>query len=150
MSSIFLSLGSNIGPAENIPSCLELLKKNFHVLKISPVYETDPVGPAGPRQFWNLAVEIESSLNRKDLTEKLREVEALLDRGRDPQNKFAPRTIDIDILPQPDYQNQAFIMVPLADIAPDSRDPETGETFKSLAEKLREDASKSMRKIGKK
>lgn len=147
MSSVFLSLGSNIEPAKNIPACLKLLKENFTVLKISPVYETDPVGPAGPQPFWNLAIEIESNLDRKNLTEKLRKVEARLGRTRDPQNKFIPRTLDIDILPQPDYQNQAFIMVPLADIAPETRDPETGETFKSLAAKLREEALKSMRRI---
>ena len=147
MSSVFLSLGSNIEPAKNIPAGLALLKKKFTVLKISPAYETEPFGPAGPQKFWNLAVEIESALDRQHLTGKLREVETLLGRGRDPKNKFAPRTLDIDILPQHDYQNQAFIMVPLADIAPETRDPETGETFKRLAEKLQEKALKSMRRI---
>lgn len=149
MSSVFLSLGSNIEPNKNIPAGLKLLKEKLEVLKISPAYETAPVGPAGPQKFWNLAVEIESGLSRKNLTEKLREIEAALGRGRDPENKFAARTIDIDILPQPDYQNQAFIMIPLADIAPETQDTETGKTFKSLALKLREEALKSMRVIQK-
>ncbi len=147
MSSVFLSLGSNIEPENNIPACLRLMKEKLQVLKISPVYETDPVGPAGPQKFWNLAVEIESDFGKKALTEKLREIEAALGRSRNPDDKFAARTIDIDILPQPDYQNQAFIMIPLAGIAPETRDPETGETFKNLAEKLRGKALKSMRRI---
>ena len=137
MSSVFLSIGSNIDPAKNIPDCLKILKEKFNVLKISPVYETDPVGPAGNRKFWNLAVEIENVLERKILTEKLRRAERVLGRVRDVKNKFVPRTIDIDILPQPDYQNQGFIMIPLADIAPKAEDPETGKSFQELAGKFR-------------
>ncbi len=144
---VFLSIGSNIEPERHIPACLQLLKKNFEVLKISPIYETDPVGPAGEHPFWHLAVEFETALTKKELSEKLREIERALGRTRDPLNKFAPRTIDLDILPQPDYQNQAFIMIPLAHLAPEALDPETGETFKSLAEKLQRTAKESLRKI---
>ena len=147
MKPVFLSIGSNIEPELNVPACLKLLKEKFDHVKISPVYETDPVGPAGPQKFWNLAAEIKSDLGRKELTEKMREIEGALGRRRDPENKFAPRAIDIDILPQDDYQNQAFIMIPLADIAPEARDAKTGKTFEALAENLRGAAAKSMREI---
>lgn len=147
MSSVFLSIGSNIEPEKNIPACLKLLKDHLTVLKVSPAYETDPVGPAGPEKFWNLAVEIESSLDRQGLTEKLRGIETALGRRRDPHNKFTPRTIDLDILPQPDYQNQAFIIVPLAEIAPEARDPQTGETFRDLAGKLKKESQPKIKKI---
>lgn len=88
---------------------------------------------AGSQKFWNYAAQIEFTGNRQDLTLRIREIEKLLGRQRDPRNKFAPRCIDIDILPQPDYQRQAFIVLPLAEIAPGEKDPETGKTFEELA-----------------
>ncbi len=147
MNRIFLSIGSNIEPSKNIPACLDLLKKELNVLKISPVYETAPVGPAGPDKFWNLAAEVESLSGKDALIEKLREIEAALGRVRDPGNKFAARPIDIDVLPQPDYQHHAFIMIPLADIAPETKDPVTGKSFKELAEKLRKKNEEFLKKI---
>ncbi len=138
----FLSLGSNIEPDRNIPACLETLKKKFPVKKISAVYETEPVVPAGGGKFWNAVVEIESGLAEDKLVMELRAIEALLGRRRDPANKFAPRSIDIDVLPQAGYQDQGFIMVPLSEIAPEGKDMETGKTFLQLAEKFREEKRK--------
>lgn len=117
MTTYYLSIGSNIHPEIHIPRCLETLRKELAVKKISTAYETDPVGPAGNEKFWNLAASVEFSGQPKELTQKIRLIEEMLGRKRDPKNKFAPRTIDIDILPQPDFQNQAFIIVPLAEIA---------------------------------
>lgn len=143
----FLSLGSNIDPEENIPACLDLLKKEFSIQKVSSVYETEPVGPAGNQKFWNLALSLESDLARKVLTANLRRIEETLGRKRNPVDKFAPRTIDIDLLPQPDYQHQAFIMIPLAEIAPSEKDPETGKFFKELAKVLRHKEVGKLRKV---
>ena len=140
MKPVFLSIGSNIRPKKNIPACLKLLKRTFRVRKISSIYETKPVGPAGDKNFWNLVVEIETGLERKALTSTLRTLEKKLGRQRNRKNRFAPRTIDLDILPQPDYQKYAFIMVPLAEVAPKKRDPESGKTFQSLAKPLLEGA----------
>ncbi len=138
MNRYFLSIGSNIQPALHVPRCLKFLSEKFRVVKTSSVYETEPVGPVGKNKFWNLAVEIESELSHAELLHALRAIEESLGRKRDPKNKYAPRTIDLDILPQPDYQSAAFIMIPLAEIAPDVRDAETGDTFEQLAEKLKE------------
>ncbi len=135
MKGIYLSLGSNIEPEKNIPAAIALLKDTFEVAKISSIYETDPVGPAGPEKFWNLAVEIRTSETLEKLTEKLRRIESRLGRSRG-ENKFAARTIDLDILPQPAYQQQAFIMVPLAEIAPAEKDPETEKSFSDLVKNL--------------
>lgn len=143
----FLSLGSNIDPEKNIPACLDLLKKNFRIRKISSIYETEPAGPAGNQKFWNLALSLESDLAREVLTANLRRIEETLGRKRNPADKFAPRTIDIDLLPQPDYQHQAFVIIPLAGIAPREKDPETGKTFEELAAVLREKESEKFRKI---
>ena len=118
MSEIFLSVGSNIDPAKHIPACIKALKKKFDVKAVSSIYETRPVGPAGKNNFWNFAAVIETDLDREKLRRELVAIESSLGRTRDSSNKFAPRTIDIDILPQKDYERFAFIMVPLAEIAP--------------------------------
>ena len=137
----FLSIGSNLEPAKHIPACIAALKNEFTVKKISSVYETQPVGPTGPDLFWNLAAEIETPLEIEDTVKKLRKLEAELGRKRNPGNKFLPRTIDLDLLPQKDYQKQAFIMIPLAEISPRTLDPESGKSFQELAETLKSEGS---------
>ncbi len=128
-----LSLGSNVEPKKNIPACIELLKKNFRVTRISSIYETKPIGPAGKQNFWNLVMEIKTSLENPELISKLRQIEETLGRERVPGNKFIPRTIDIDLLPQPGFQTMGFIIIPLAEILPGTRDPESGKTYQELA-----------------
>jgi 2-amino-4-hydroxy-6-hydroxymethyldihydropteridine diphosphokinase len=131
--AVFLSIGSNIQPEKNIPACIHILKKKFRVKSISSIYETKPVGMKGGRNFWNLAVEIRTPLDKKHLALALRGVEKSLGRRRRKRNKFVPRTIDLDPLPQKHYQKHAFIMIPLAEIAPRVRDPRTGKTLRALA-----------------
>ncbi len=140
MSVFYLSLGSNIEPEKNIPACLKKLSALWPQIRFSTVYETDPVGPAGTQKFWNLAAELETQKTESELRADLREIEAGLGRVRVPGERFAPRTIDIDILPQADYQRQAFMMIPLAEIAPESVDKESGLSFKTLADRLRKDS----------
>ena len=138
MRSVFLSIGSNVHPERNVPACLQLLKEAFCLKQVSSIYETEPVGPAGDKNFWNLAVEIETALNPRDFLSALRAIEEKLGRERSPENKFMPRTIDLDILPLPDYEKHAFIIVPLAEIAPDQRDEKSGKTFREIAKPLAE------------
>ncbi len=138
MRSVFLSIGSNVHPEKNVPACLQLLKETFLLKQVSSIYETEPVGPAGDKKFWNLAVEIETPLSPRDFLSALRAIEEKLGRERSPDNKFMPRTIDLDILPLPDYDKHAFIMVPLAEIAPGERDEKSGKTFREIAKPLAE------------
>lgn len=136
MSRFFLSIGSNVQPESNIPASIRLLRETFDVKGVSSIYETDPVGPAGDKKFWNLAAEIESALPRQELISKIRHLEEKLGRKRET-NKFAPRSIDMDLLPQPGYQEQGFIIIPLAEIAPEAKDPETGKSFAELEKILK-------------
>ncbi len=142
----FISIGSNVKPHHYIPLALELLTDHFGPIKSSPVYETPPEGPAGDKPFWNLAVQINSGLPMKEIQRTLNSIEDVLGRNRRNSDKYAPRTIDLDLLPRPGYQRQSFVMVPLADIAGNERDDETGETFQSLAKKHSTAAAK-FRKI---
>lgn len=139
--NFYLSIGSNVAPDINIPACLESLKKAFLLRRVSSIYETPPYGPSGEKKFWNAAVEITSSLDREALSRELSLLEDRHGRRREESNKFAPRTIDLDLLPRKGYQEFAFVMVPLAEIAPNEIDAETGETFLSIADKLREKAA---------
>lgn len=147
MTEYFLSVGSNIHPKKNIPACLDLLRQEFSLTRVSSVYKTVPVGIENSPHFWNLALALKSSLSREKLNEKLRQIESRLGRIRDPKNKFAPRTIDLDILPQSGYLKHAFIMIPLAEIAPEGRDEETGENYKKAAALLRSHAGYQRLKI---
>lgn len=146
MRNVFLSIGSNIQPEKNIPACLRLLKEKFKIKNISSLYESDPVGPCGDQKFWNLAAEIQTGQSAEKLREELRKIEAALGRKRDLSDKFTPRTIDLDLLPQEDYQKLAFIIVPLAEIAPDVRDQETGKLWKELSAEIK-NSPNSLRKI---
>lgn len=132
-SFFFISIGSNVDPERYIPTALEELRLHFGDLTASPVYETPPEGPSGDKPFWNLAVRVSSNQNRAEAGKILHRIEDKLGRNRSVADKYAPRTIDLDLLPRPGYQKQSFVMIPLADIAPQTVDEETGETFQSLA-----------------
>lgn len=74
MPTYYLSIGSNVRPNENIPRCLDVLKKELLVRKVSTIYETNPVGPAGNQNFWNLAVSIEFTEQAGILAQKIRAI----------------------------------------------------------------------------
>ncbi len=133
MNVYLLILGSNIEPEKHMPLARRKLKAVFPDNLSSAFYETDPVGPAGPEKFWNAAMVVNTPLSRDEISLLIKEIEHELGRERNPQNKFSPRTIDIDILPCEDWQQQAFMMVPLSEIAPEISDPETQKTFAELA-----------------
>lgn len=132
-SVFFISIGSNVEPEQYIPKALKELRLHFGNLIASPVYETPPEGPSGDKPFWNLAVRVSSNQDREEAGKILHRIEDKLGRNRSVADKYAPRTIDLDLLPRPGYQKQSFVMIPLADIAPQTVDEETGETFQSLA-----------------
>ena len=134
MTSFFVSIGSNIDPEKNVPACIERLKQRFRIADISSIYETDPVGPAGDRKFWNLVVRLESELTETQLGKKLKTLEDTLGRKRDPENRFSPRTIDLDIIEGTGWQDAPFIVIPYAEIAPDQRDDVSGKKLRDLAD----------------
>lgn len=129
----FISIGSNVEPQVYIPRALRELRSLMGSLDTSPVYETPPEGPSGEKPFWNLAVRVRTSLSRSQAEQLLREIEDRNGRNRS-QDKFAPRTLDLDLLPRPGYQKQSFVMIPLADLDPGRIDEETGQTYQALAD----------------
>ncbi len=141
---VFLGLGSNQKPEFHIARALDALYVQFGEMHISPVYESAAVGFDGAN-FLNLVVEIETVLPVRDLLQALRTIEN--DNGRDRSApRFSGRTLDIDILlygdavgevdgvtlPRPEILTNAFVLRPLADIAPDLRHPQNNQTLGDL------------------
>ena len=134
MAAVFLSLGSNLGDREaNIRKALDLIAiiPDTHIIRVSSLYETEPVGFTDQPDFINAAVLIETGLSPDDLLHALLNAEK--EMGRVRNLRWGPRVIDIDILmhdaltissdditlPHPRMMERAFVMAPLAEIAPD-------------------------------
>jgi 2-amino-4-hydroxy-6-hydroxymethyldihydropteridine diphosphokinase len=135
---IYISLGSNIRPEVNLPHSVVLLSKFGQVVACSTVWETAPVGTAGP-SFLNAVVLLQAnypSTLLKSLV--LRRIEIEMGRIR-TFNKYAPRPIDLDILIadgliiEPGLWSRAHLAVPLAELLPDLLNPNTGEKLAQIA-----------------
>lgn len=148
----WLSLGSNIEPRRHIQQALEDLRTHFGGLVVSPVYESVAVGCAGDN-FYNLVVGIQTSLSIKVLMHRLKEIEQQHGRRRSA-DKFAPRTLDIDLLtygdrvvdgpeiqlPRDEITRYAFVLRPLAEVAGNEVHPLTGLTYHELWEEFDQQA----------
>jgi len=130
----------------NLSAALDALDatEQVAVVIVSHCYETEPVGVTDQPMFLNLAAEIETDLAPLELLNAVKNIEGRL--GRKPSSKWAPRVIDIDIilwgdtmmdsermaLPHKEFRNRAFVLAPLAEIAPDARDPVSGLSVREL------------------
>jgi 2-amino-4-hydroxy-6-hydroxymethyldihydropteridine diphosphokinase len=139
----YLSLGSNIQPAIHLVKAIELLQKYGKIERISNAWESESVGAPGPN-YLNACVLLATPLEQSALKEQaLLPIERDLGRQRST-DKFAPRTIDIDIVifdNQPcdsKYWEQAFVVVPLAEIHPHYQNPLTQEAILKTATRLRQ------------
>lgn len=144
MTEAFLSIGSNIDPESHIPEAIRELELAFGTLRISSLYETAAVGFDGPH-FHNLVVSFESEQPAESIALMLRKLEKKHGRTRDSQ-KFSSRTLDVDLillgdtimdegpvkLPRPEILCYAFVLEPLAEIAPNHRHPITGASYHEL------------------
>jgi len=149
LSHIFIALGSNLGDRlSNLQSAVELLQPAVKLLVQSPIYETEPWGLTAQPCFLNQVIEADTSLLPRDLLKFLKKIE--VDLGRETSVRYGPRKIDLDILfynhaiffspeltiPHPKLHERAFVLVPLADIAPDFIHPLYYMTVSELLSKL--------------
>jgi 2-amino-4-hydroxy-6-hydroxymethyldihydropteridine diphosphokinase len=158
MKIIYLSLGSNLGDREAMlqAAVRALESPRLHIRRLSPIYETEPMDVPGQHWFLNQVAEAETDLFPLQLLHRTAKVEAQLGRRRLAPR--GPRTIDIDILlfensivttpvleiPHPRFRARRFVLAPLADLAPELRDPVTRKTVRELLAELR---GQAVRKI---
>ena len=144
MTTVLLSLGSNLQPQQHLHAAVEALRARFGAIDVSPAYRTAAVGFDGP-DFLNNAVAIETDEPLEALDQWLHDVEDA--HGRDRSGpRFSDRTLDIDVvfygdlivegpghlrIPRPELKH-AFVLKPLADIAPDFIDPVSGLDLATL------------------
>lgn len=141
---VYLGVGSNHNRQENISRGIQALAALGENLVLSPIYESDSVGFDG-RPFYNLVVTLVTSLSLSALQQALKSIEA--DNGRDMAGpKFGPQPLDIDILlygdlvgdfdgivlPRKEIIKNAFVLLPLSDIAPDVLHPILQQSFRDL------------------
>lgn len=143
LHKVYLNLGSNIQPEINLVKAIHLLSEYGEVREVSNAWESRSVGAPGPN-YLNACVLFLSPLAKVELKEQIiRPIEARLGRIRG-ENKYTPRTIDIDIVLFDDQQSRdgfwesAFVIVPLADIYPEYQNPVTGENITEIATRLRQ------------
>ncbi|MBI9013456.1 MAG: 2-amino-4-hydroxy-6-hydroxymethyldihydropteridine diphosphokinase [Clostridiales bacterium] len=131
MHRVFLSLGSNLGKkVDYLDNAVDMIKKNkfIHNVKVSSMYQTDPVGYLDQDVFVNIAVVLETTLAPYDLLKVCQEIEKTLNRER--LIRWGPRTIDVDIIlyddlklddktltiPHPRMHERAFVLVPICEL----------------------------------
>jgi 2-amino-4-hydroxy-6-hydroxymethyldihydropteridine diphosphokinase len=144
MRTGFISIGSNIDKEIHIPSSLRALEKEFGVLLLSSVYESEAVGFEGD-VFHNMVVGFESDKDVKSVAKILRQIE--LDHGRTRDSrKYAARTLDLDLIlfgdlifhegrlqiPRDEIERYAFVLEPLAEIVPDLTHPISHQTYAQM------------------
>lgn len=146
MAQIFVGIGSSINKQENIHLGIQALQSEFGDLTLSATYESEAVGFTGGN-FYNLVACFHSSLSPQALIKKFKQIE--IQQGR-PENsiKFAPRTLDLDLLlhdqiintkidlPRAEILTNAFVLLPLSEIAPSLKHPILHETYQSLWDKF--------------
>lgn len=161
---IYIALGANLpsragNPAQTLRAALHQLAENGAVPSvISSFYATLAWPDPGDPEFVNAVARIETELSPPQLMELLHRVEAAFGRERNVRN--APRTLDLDILdyegrveqgppilPHPRIAGRAFVLIPLREVAPDWRDPVSGESVDKLIAALPEEARKTIRVI---
>ncbi len=150
MGIAYLSLGSNIEPEKHLRAAVAELRERFDDVLLSPVYRTPAVGFEGA-DFLNAAARIQTELSPQELDAWLHALEDRHARDRSGP-RFSSRTLDVDLLlyddrvlrgaghlelPRPELATQAFVLKPMADIAPDVAHPTLGRTIGELWVEMR-------------
>ncbi|HSC36084.1 MAG TPA: 2-amino-4-hydroxy-6-hydroxymethyldihydropteridine diphosphokinase [Thermodesulfobacteriota bacterium] len=159
MPRVFISIGSNLGDrVRNCRKALEYIGGLDEILRVSSVYETEPVGNKDQPPFINCAAEIETALPPQELLKHLQEIEDKL--GRIRGDRWGPRVIDIDIIfyddliidseelqiPHVSAHARRFVLEPVTEIAPGKVHPGFGVTVRELCERLED--GQPVKKVG--
>jgi len=141
VARVYLGIGSNLNPEENLRLAVRELRRRFGDVELSTVYRNRPVGFDG-EDFLNLVAGLDTPLSPSGVLEQLGEIHELAGRSRS-QEKFVSRTLDIDLLlyddlvadepplhlPRSDVLDYSFVLRPLAELAGERRHPVTGRRY---------------------
>jgi 2-amino-4-hydroxy-6-hydroxymethyldihydropteridine diphosphokinase len=158
---VYVAMGSNLGDRDaHLAAGLAALRasEGIEVVAVSPLYETDPIGPPPQGPYLNGAIQLSTSLDPHVLLKRLLEIEAEQGRTRGA-DRNAPRTLDLDLLlygerkwvepdleiPHPRLAERPFVLEPLCDLAADFIHPVLGETIEALALRVRDPAAVRLR-----
>ena len=143
MTTVYISLGSNIEREYHIQAAISELKKLGTEFRVSNIFEAEPVGFSGPN-FYNCVVGIKTSLSLEILQQTLKQIEVQYGRAPDAQ-KNQSRTLDLDILlfgevvqeapfalPRSDLYKFAFVLLPMMELCPERVIPGDGRTIAQL------------------
>ena len=145
MARVYLSLGSNVDAERHLADALRALRERFGAIEVSPTYRSAAVGFEGAA-FLNNAAAFDCDLDRDDLRVWLRALEDASGRDRNLP-RYADRTLDLDVALwcdggacETDSSREEFerahVLAPLADLAPDLREPFTGTTLRERWQEL--------------
>jgi 2-amino-4-hydroxy-6-hydroxymethyldihydropteridine diphosphokinase len=155
LSTAYICAGSNIGDRVGYLQQANMLLKDtpgITVLEISSIYETEPVGYKDQEWFANAVIKIETDLEPHDLLAECMRIEKQLGRDRSTEERWGPRTLDLDILfyddriiaeedlriPHPRMHERAYALVPMLELDPDFVHPILGKTVVDLHNELEE------------
>lgn len=149
--TIYISVGSNVDREKNTLAGIEGLNREFEDIRLSTVYESEAVGFDGSH-FYNLVVEAKTTLSISDVCKALKKIEDENGRIRGDK-KFAPRTLDLDLLlyddvvtdegvqlPRDEICFNAFVLLPLSELAPQMQHPTSRKTFEAMWLEFEKDA----------
>jgi 2-amino-4-hydroxy-6-hydroxymethyldihydropteridine diphosphokinase len=148
MARIYISIGSNIERDYYVRAGVQALQQHFTAVQLSSVYESEAVGFSGDA-FYNMVAGADTDLTIAQCVALLKQIEDQYGRVRGAQ-KFCGRTLDLDlltyddvvcntpvILPRQEITENAFVLWPLAELAPDVLHPGSGHSYASLWQNYR-------------
>jgi 2-amino-4-hydroxy-6-hydroxymethyldihydropteridine diphosphokinase len=159
MTKVYVGVGSNIDFGNHIRTGLDDLRRHYGKLIVSSVYESLALGFEGDN-FHNLVVSFETNESPQTVLETLKNIEQAHGRHRQEQSKSVKaRTLDLDLLlygngilqecsvPRKDILKYAFVLLPLAEIAPTEKHPVTGQSYAELWEAFENKESQPLWKV---
>ena len=149
MPRVFVGVGSNVDPEENVVRGLRLLDGEVGIRRVSTFYRTPAVDRPQDPPYANGVIELDAERGPLELKALLRQVERTLARER-TDDRYAPRTLDLDLLlhgdqvlsfagltlPHPDIRARPFVAIPLLELAPDLILPDSGMPLRSIVDSL--------------